>query len=121
MEKIKVRCYKAFGNVYPGVYNYPVYYFAYEGWSNKTFATCIHCGELFVVDWENPKTKGMSVYEMEYSEDCPKCNVALKDTLKNYPEVIWISEGKLGSFKPDQVIPPDSESFLMEVYYLTNW
>jgi hypothetical protein len=45
-----------------------------------------------VVDWENPKTKGMSVYEMEYSEDCPKCNVALKNTLRNYPEVIWYTE-----------------------------
>jgi hypothetical protein len=120
MEKIKVRCYKAFGNVYPGVSNYPVYYFVYEGWSNKTFTTCINCGELFVVDWENPETKGMSVFEMAHSKDCPTCKSALKDTLRNYPEVIRISEGKLGSFKPDQIILPDSESILVDVDHLTN-
>ncbi len=120
MEKIKVRCYKAFANVHPGVWNYPIYYFTYDGWSNKTFTTCIQCGELFVIDSENPETERKSAFDIAYSKDCPTCKSALKDTLRNYPEEIRLPDGKLGSFKPDQLIPPDSESIILDVYQLTD-
>ncbi len=85
MIKKKIRCYTVLGNVYPGISNYPVYCVVYEGWSNFSFATCIQCGELFVIDWENPKTEGKSITEIASSSCCPTCNSFLRDTLKEYP------------------------------------
>jgi hypothetical protein len=51
IKKKKIRCYKTLANVYPGVFNYEVYYLVYESWSFFSFATCMNCGELFGIDW----------------------------------------------------------------------
>ena len=50
-----------------------------NGWSNKTFTTCIQCGELFVIDSENPETERKSAFDIAYSKDCPTCKSALKE------------------------------------------
>jgi hypothetical protein len=116
MTKRKVRCFNKLANVYPGIFNYPVYYVAYEGWSNYSFATCISCGELFVIDWENPETEGLNINEIAGSESCPKCNSFLRDTIRNYPKAIKLPDGKIGSYIPDTYIPPDDESLIVEVF-----
>lgn len=116
MKKKKIRCYRTFAQVAPNVFNYPVYFMAYEGWSNFSLATCINCGELFVIDWENPKTKGLSVQNIVGSIKCPNCKVFLKDTIKDYPRTIRLSDGKLGSYIPGTDIPPDHESHIVDFF-----
>jgi hypothetical protein len=101
-------------HVFPGIYNYQVYYVIYDGWSNVSLATCINCGELFVIDWENPK----SISEIAASKTCPKCDAVLNDTLRNYPEVIRLPNGELGSYIPDTIIPPDNESVAIDFFEL---
>jgi hypothetical protein len=116
MTKRKVRCFKKLANVYPGIFNYPVYYLTYEGWSNYSFATCINCGELFVIDWENPQTEGLNINEIAGSESCPVCNAFLRDTIRDYPQTIKLPDEKIGSYMPDTYIPPDDESLIIEVF-----
>jgi len=118
VNKKKIRCYKAFAYVAPNIYNFPVYFLTYEGWSNFSFAICINCGELFVVDWENPATKGLSLNEIAFSSICPTCNNSLKDTIRDYPKTIRLPEGELKSYIPETNIPPDSESLIMEFFEL---
>jgi DNA-directed RNA polymerase subunit N (RpoN/RPB10) len=119
MTKIKIRCFKTLANVYPGIYNFPVYYLAYEGWSNYSLATCINCGELFAVDWENSKTKGLKIIELAASNRCPTCNASLSDTLRNYPQEIKLPNGKIGHYTPDTHIPPDEKSIIIEVFEIS--
>ena len=116
MNKKKIRCYKVLAHVAPHIHNYPVYFLSYEGWSNFTLETCINCGELFVIDWENPKTKGLNIKEIVSSKRCPTCSFPLKDTIKDYPKTIKLSNGQLGSYTPDNFIPPDNESLIKEFY-----
>ena len=116
ISKKKIRCYKAFAHVAPNIYNYPVYFLSYEGWSNFSLATCINCGELFVIDWENPATKGLSIKEVASSSTCPICNSSLRDTIRDYPKTIRLSNGQMGSYIPETHIPPDNESLVMEFF-----
>ena len=118
MRKKTIRCYKAFANVYSGVYNFPVYYIIYKGWSNFSLATCVNCGELFVINWENPKTKGLSINAIADSVCCPTCNSLLSETLRNYPQTIKLPTGKLGTFTPNNIIPTDEESLTLDFFEL---
>lgn len=119
MRKKKIRCYKTFINDYPGVKDFPVYYLAYEGWSSYTLATCLQCGELFVIDWENPKTKDLSSIEVAGSACCPTCNSLLKDTMREYPKTIKLPNGKIGTYVPTGIIPPDEESLVLDFFEIT--
>ena len=116
MIKKKIRCYKTLANVYPNLYNYPVYYIVNEGWSNFSLNTCINCGEIFVIDWENPKTQDKSINELASSKICPICNSSLESTIREYPKTIKLSDGKIGSFIPESYIPPDNESLIKEFF-----
>ena len=112
----KIRCYIALAHVAPNIYNYPVYLFSYEGWSNFSIVTCSNCGELFIIDWENPKTKGLTIREIGESGNCPTCNSLLRDTLQDYPKTIKLPNGQSGSFTPDNLIPPDSQTLIVEFF-----
>lgn len=103
-------------HVAPNIYNYPVYFIGYEGWSNFSLATCTNCGELFVIDWENPATKGLTITDIVSIKKCPTCNFLLKDTIQDYPRVIRLSNGLIGSYIPDNYIPPDEESIIREFF-----
>ena len=120
MKKRTIRCYKVFANVYPDVYNYSLYYLIHEGWSNFSLATCIHCGERFVIDLENPEIKGISISELAGSKTCPVCHSELRTTIRNYPETIKLPEGKTGTFKTNSLILPDNEGLLMDVFEITT-
>jgi hypothetical protein len=116
MNKRGIRCYVAFVQVAPTVYNYPVYCMIFEGWSCFSLGTCISCGEIFVIDWENPATKGLSIKEVASINKCPTCGSLLKDTVKNYPESIKLPNGQVGTFKPDNYLPPDNETIVKDFY-----
>ena len=118
ITKKQIRCYKTLINADPGVVDFPVYYVVYEGWSNLSFATCINCGELFFVDWENPETRGLNIEEVAGFNNCPRCHSPLKATIKRYPENIKLPNGKIASYVPDPIIPPHEESLILEVFEL---
>jgi len=118
IPKRKIRCYITLACVAPNIYNYPVYALFHEGWSNFSLVTCSSCGELFVIDWENPKTKGLTIRAIAASNNCPSCNSPLRDTLQDYPQTIKLPNGQSGSFTPDKSIPPNSEILVVEFFEL---
>lgn len=119
ISKKKIRCFKTFAHVAPNIYNYPVYFLSHEGWSNLSLATCINCGEIFVIDWENPATKGLSLKEIASSNRCPTCNFFLKDTIQDYPKTIRLPNGMIGSYVPETQIPPDNESLIIDFFEIS--
>ncbi|MBB1287298.1 hypothetical protein HRH25_23180 [Flavisolibacter sp. BT320] len=116
MDKRKIRCYKTLAKVTSSTYNHLVYYLAQEGWSNLSLTTCIKCGELFVIDWENPMTRDLSIQDVAGSKRCPICNSFLRETIMDYPKTIVLPNGQLGSYTPENIIPSDSESVIIEVF-----
>lgn len=118
MNKRNVVCYKVYANVAPGIYNHLVYCPIYEGWTYFTFVTCLNCGELFVIDWNNPLTSGKSIVDIAGDKKCPTCNNFLKETLAKYPQNIKLENGKTGSYYPDNYIPPDEEFFRLLIFEL---
>ena len=87
-----------------------------DGWSAFSLVTCIKCGEIFVIDLENPKTFEKSINEIASTNTCPNCNSFLRDSLSKYPKSIKLPNGKIGSFIPQNIIPKDEETFLIEFY-----
>jgi len=118
IPKRKIRCYITLASVAPNIYNYPVYSLFHEGWSNFSLVTCSNCGELFVIDWENPKTKGLTIRDIAASNNCPSCNSPLRDTLQDYPQTIKLPNGQFGSFTPDKSVPPNNEILVVEFFEL---
>jgi len=116
MKKKKIRCFKVFAHVYAGVYNHLVYLPTREGWSGFTFATCINCGEIFVIDLENPVTNGLSISQIAGSMECPTCKLPLQTTVRKYPEFIKLPNGVVGSFKLSESTSIDGESSVVEFY-----
>ena len=116
MNKKKVRCYKTFEKVNDRTYNYPIFNMVYDGWSNYSIATCINCGELFVIDWENPKFNNLNLNEIVAIKCCPKCHSHLKDTIKEYPKFIKLTNGQIGSFISSNYIPNDVETIIVEMF-----
>ena len=116
MIKLKTRCYQS--RLRLSDTNIDIFYLVQEGWK-KSLATCINCGELFVIDWENPKTSGLDIHKIGSGQSCPKCNSKLEKTLRNYPETFRTKDGELGSFIPSNEIPSDEESIIKEFWALT--
>ena len=118
MQKKKIRCITKYENVASGIYNYRVLIPLKGGWSNNSLVTCKNCGELFVIDWENPETENLSVIQIAGSALCPSCDAVLSTHLASYPETIRISENLFGSFNDDAFSNLDEESDIVEFYEL---
>lgn len=118
MTKKSIRCYKAFANVSPNVYNYEVYYLAPDGWSKNELYSCLECGELFFVDWENPDLIGQSILDLVENISCPTCRTELLKSIADYPEHIKLANGIIGHFSPSSLIPPDNESLILDIYQI---
>ena len=115
MKKRLARCFRGFASV-SGRFNIEVFYTISDfGYSVKLF-TCTECGELFLMDTENPDFSGKSVSQIVGNATCPKCNNALKETLKPYPDNFRTDRSEIGQFHPDRFIPPDSESVIKEFW-----
>jgi hypothetical protein len=76
--------------------------------------TCIECGELFVIDLENPNLAGKSAEQLAAKTLCPKCGRLLGETIQPYPESFCADDGRVGHFQPERTIPPDTESLVEE-------
>lgn len=90
MKKLIVRCVKGLGvigllhnievvNPLPGF-----------GYSKRLFC-CSECGELFVLDLDNPALNGSRDLPKDLTGTCPKCKATLNDHLLPYPENIFVS------------------------------
>jgi hypothetical protein len=109
MKQKLVRCYRGFGTV-PGKWNVEVFY---TMCSLKLF-TCIECGEIFIIDFENPRFAGMKAEQIAGDAKCSKCERLLRETIRPYPESFRTDEGLVGHFDPMSEIPLDSESLVKE-------
>lgn len=118
MKKVSVRCNKEYVNVFSGVYNHPVFFPLRGGWSSFSIVTCINCSELFVIDWENPATEGLTTADIAGNKNCPTCEASLKLTLRKYPEFILLPQGKVGSFNPKDFISSNDESQFCDFFEL---
>jgi hypothetical protein len=96
--------------------DFPIYFIVYEGWSNFSLATCINCGEIFVIDLENPNTFSLSLEQIAEKSVCPTCNSNLKETIRGYPQTIRLPNGKLDNFRPSNIIPSDEGSIIMDFF-----
>lgn len=106
-----VRCYRGFASLH-GKANVEVYYTIPDfGYSNRLF-TCIECGELFMIDFENPNFAGKTAGQIAANVVCPKCGKRLANSIRAYPENFRTEDGRVGHFEPDHFIPPDSESIM---------
>lgn len=113
MKTRLVRCYRGFASL-PGKANIEVFYIAPDfGYATKLF-TCIECGELFIIDFENPNFAGKTAEQIAGNTMCPKCGKPLRETIRAYPENFRAEDGRVGDFEPDRIIPPDSESIVKE-------
>jgi hypothetical protein len=97
----------------PGKFNIEVYYTVPEMYLIKLF-TCIECGEVFVVDFENPNLSGKTVEQIVADTVCPQCGRLLPKTIRPYPKSFRADDGRIGRFEPEPIIPPDSESLVKE-------
>lgn len=118
MKKKKIRCIVKYENVALSIYNYKILLPLKSGWSNNSLVTCINCGELFVIDWENPETEHLSIEQIAGSTKCPTCKVELSMFIANYPEKIRISKNLFGSFKKYTFSNEDEDSEIVELYEL---
>jgi len=118
MQKKKIRCLIKYENVGLGIYNYKVFLPLKGGWSNNSLVTCTNCGELFVIDWENPETENLTVKQIAGSTLCLACNVVLSMYLADYPATIRISENQIVSFNTEAISNQDKGSEIVEFYEL---
>jgi hypothetical protein len=116
MKRRLVRCYRGFGSL-PGRANIEVVYTIPEMYLIKLF-TCVECGEVFVIDFENPALAGKTAEQISGNTLCPKCNTSLAESIRPYPEDFRADDGRVGHFEPDRIIPPDSESLVREFWEL---
>jgi hypothetical protein len=114
MKKRKIRCYLAYCDA-GGIFNNEVVYTASEGYRIE-LATCIKCGAILVLDRENPQTAEQSLESLVDGATCPECGCDLSESIRLYPETFRGKGGHLGSFTPPKIIPPDSESRVIEVW-----
>ena len=90
MKKIQVRCVKGLGMV-GQLHNMEVVKpLPGFGYSKRLFC-CSECGELFVLDLDNPALNGSGDLPNDLNGACPKCKATLNDHLLPYPENIYVS------------------------------
>lgn len=114
MNRRKVRCYIAYADA-GGIFNNEVLCLVQEGYRLQ-LVTCINCGEIFLIDLENPKTKNLSIERIANGMSCPSCSTPLADSLRKYPETFIGRNNKMGSFSPSAWIPPEAESIIVELW-----
>jgi hypothetical protein len=113
MKTRLVRCYRGYASL-PDRANIEVFYTIPDmGYFIKLF-TCIECGELFAIDLGNPNFAGKTAEQLAANASCPRCGAPLGETIQPYPEIFRADDGQLGGFRPERIIPPDSESLIKE-------
>lgn len=114
MKQRLVRCCRGYASL-PGMANIEVFYVQPDMYLLK-LVTCIVCGEIFVIDLENPKLACKEFKEIAGNSSCPNCSHMLSETLRAYPETFRAEDGRIGTFSPSRIIIPDSESIIKSLY-----
>jgi rRNA maturation protein Nop10 len=114
MKKRQVRCYRGWAEA-AGRCNIEVFYALSDGYRIELF-TCTECGEIFVVDFENPDFHGRTILDIAMAKVCPRCGGKLNETLKPYPGTFRTEDGMTGHFTPSPIIPSPSESTVREFF-----
>jgi len=116
MKKIQVRCVKGFG-VIGNLHNIevikPLSGFGYA----KKFYCCSHCGELFVLDLNNPALKGSRELSASFNETCPRCKISLEGLIVTYPEHVVLTSG-LERMDESTIVYDHEFSFIKEYWLL---
>lgn len=89
------------------------------GWAALELAICINCGELFVIDRDNPALSNLTLEDISKRKVCPKCQSVLESTLKPYPLNFLIKPGEIGTFTTPRFISDDQETKIIEVWQLS--
>jgi len=108
----KVRRYHGFASL-PNRWNIELFYTIPEMYLITLFI-CIKCGEVFVIDSENPNFSGKTTEQVVGNIKRPKCEKMLRQTIKPNPESFRTDDGHVRHFESERLIPPDSESFVKE-------
>lgn len=116
MKRRKIRCYRGYGQA-GGVYNIPVWFVVSETYAMALYS-CINCGEIFFVNLEDPRYERRDVIDAVGEQACPQCGASLAEMLRPYPYTFRAPNGKLGTMDPGRLIPPESESVILELYDL---
>lgn len=117
MKKRAVRVFKGYAH-HAGVYNQPVFFLSHDGYK-ISLAICSICSALFVIDWENPATEGLSIKDLSKHQSCPQCSAPLEQTIMGYPESFVAENGEIGSFIPPTTTPVESEGEVVHLWELT--
>ena len=113
MKKRHVRCYERYFQ-WDGVPE-KVYYLVEDGWK-QSLNICIKCGELFFIDWENPKTLGLTIQQIANEKVCPSCADSLASSLKSYPDTFITKKGELSHFESPPEKPSGDNSVVIEFW-----
>jgi hypothetical protein len=116
MKKRQIRCFRALADA-SGTFNNEVIYPASDGYRLE-LAICIRCGELFLVDREDPLIGSQPVDRLVEGTPCPKCGTSLGQSIRDYPDTFIGRDGRLGTYLPPTWIPSDRESFLVDFWVI---
>lgn len=117
MNKIQVRCVRGFG-VVGSQHNIEVIRpLSGFGYSKKLYC-CAGCGELFVLDLDNPVLKGSKELPKNLGGTCPQCQALLKEHLFSYPEHVFLS-GCMEAMDASTVLY-DHDSSLIQEFWLID-
>lgn len=116
MKKGAVRCFRGYAEV-NGRYNEEVVFTVPDIYYTRLF-TCTKCGEIFFANQEDIDYANQSLDSLIQHLRCPKCSSTLAQSLKPYPDTFLAKNGDIGHYKPDRMIPPDTESLIIEFWNL---
>ncbi len=114
VKRRTVRCARGFATV-GGRANIEVWYAVVDFGYGITLFTCHDCGELFVLDFENPAFWGRSAEQIVRDLPCPRCGSPLSATIRAYPQTFRTEDGQVGHFDPPLRRPPDPETVFLDL------
>jgi DNA-directed RNA polymerase subunit N (RpoN/RPB10) len=113
MTRVKVRCWRV-EHWRAGISSPNELFITYpESNSGHSLITCLSCGALYAVDVTKEVYRGPVLAEQAARTSCWRCGRELTDNWAFYPES-YVMGGKRHSYQRSSVIPPDSESLVVE-------
>jgi hypothetical protein len=89
------------------------------GWFSLELAICINCGELFVIDRDNPSLSNRKLEDIGKQKVCLTCQSILEVTLRSYPSNFLTESGRIANFSEPTFIPDDQDTKIIEVWELS--
>ena len=114
MKKRLIRCSVGWGVTNNGIHNIQVFYCKNGFGYHYELFICMNCGEIFIVDFENPYFCNKTIQEISYEQNCPICRSELSKSLQVYPATFRTEDGNIGHFIPERIT--ENESVIKEFY-----